>query len=70
MLKSMGLNRGIADCVWFPNGGKVVWLEFKINSKDQSPEQERFQKIVTGLGHVYEVMWDEDDFWIVINKYI
>jgi len=52
-MKAEGLTAGVADiCIMRP-GGRVAWLELKIDNEKQSPEQIAFEQTCQRLGHVY-----------------
>lgn len=56
MLKTMGLNRGIADALYFPIDGPAHWIEFKLPGKTQSDPQKEFQDLVINRGDKYLVV--------------
>jgi len=69
ILKSLGLERGPSDQLFFSPIGKMVWLEYKIDNRKQEPEQETFEKMVRSFGCEYEIIRDEDQFNQIIKKY-
>lgn len=70
-LISMGLRPGIADMLFFPDDGSVVWIELKIGYNKQSDNQISFEHRVTSFGHKYFVVSESlDIFQNLIKTYI
>lgn len=69
VLKSLGLNRGIADQVYFSPIGIVVWIDYKNEKGRQSEEQKMFQNMVESYGHKYVLIYNETQFLDTIKMY-
>jgi hypothetical protein len=65
-----GRHKGAADVVIVLNGGKVVWVEFKLPTGRQSDAQKEFEKRITELGHVYYVCRSIENFTEICNAEI
>lgn len=63
LLKSMGLRKGASDHAFFYSYSKIAFIEYKIDYRKQTPEQEEFQAMVESLGFEYYVLnGDVEDF--------
>jgi hypothetical protein len=60
-LKRMGVLAGVPDWLMFPDGVKVA-MEFKTDEGEQSPEQQRFERMWKRAGGTYLVVRSLDDF--------
>lgn len=70
IFKSMGMERGASDQVYFSPIGKIVWLEYKIKNNDQSDEQLLFERMVTKeFGCDYHIIKSLEQFKNVIFSY-
>jgi len=54
-MKAEGLRAGVADLCFMMSGGRVAWLELKIDNEKQTAEQVMFETICNVLGHPYMV---------------
>lgn len=68
LLKSMGLQKGVSDQLYFTPGLKLHWIEYKIDNRRQSEDQKEFEKLVTEYGCGYSVIRNEDEFILLIKK--
>ena len=68
MLKSMGMQPGTADMLYYTPRGTKHWLEFKLPGETQSKAQEEFEAMVRAYGEDYDVVDSEEVFWIIMNK--
>jgi hypothetical protein len=75
ILRSLGMRRGPSDQLYFaPINpitmlGKIVWVEYKIDGRKQTPEQIAFEKKVKLYGCDYVLIRDETEFQLMIKKY-
>lgn len=70
ILKSLGMERGPGDQLYFSPIGKMVWLEFKIDNNDQSDDQLLFEHMVTvEFGCDYHIIRSVIIFQNIIKKY-
>jgi len=65
--KQTGLMSGASDLV-VVGRGRVLFLECKDSKGKQSGNQEKFEKIVSDLGHVYAVFRSIEEFKEIIFK--
>lgn len=73
-LKGMGLIKGAADLLYNqklirPDGVffRPCWLECKLPTGVQSPDQKRFQERVLQIGHNYKIFRSEEQFKEIIS---
>jgi hypothetical protein len=64
MLKTMGLNRGIADALYITTNNDYHWFEFKMPGKIQSEEQRDFDKLVGSAN--YSIIRSVENFQEII----
>ncbi|MCY1540746.1 hypothetical protein D9M68_764040 [compost metagenome] len=69
MNKAMGTLPGVADMAFIRENGKIVWIEWKIQSGTQNKPQKEWESIVTDLGHDYVIVRSEEEFLAIIEKY-
>lgn len=65
--KAIGVVSGVSDMFYLMDGGKILWLEFKIPGGLQSDKQKEWQKLCENLGHEYRLIYSESDFWNALN---
>lgn len=63
----MGVKRGVSDWQYLCDNGQSKWIELKTDDGVQSIDQERFERLVTSLGHEYIICRDEQSFWSAIG---
>ncbi len=66
--RSLGVLPGVSDMAYLIPGS-VVWIEWKTPSGKQSPDQRKFQALVTSLGMQYHIVTSEEDFLKIIALY-
>ena len=64
--KQTGLMAGASDLI-IVGPGVVLFMECKDDKGRQSDKQKDFEKIVSDLGHIYEVFRSLDEFKLKIN---
>lgn len=69
LLKSMGMQPGISDQLYFTPMMTLLWIEYKLPGKTQSDAQIDFEKLVRNYGFNYVIIDNEDMFKIVIKTY-
>jgi hypothetical protein len=57
MDKSMGLQKGRADMVFY-YAGKAYHIELKAEGGKKSKEQKKWQEVIENAGFTYVVIWD------------
>lgn len=65
-MKAMGVVPGISDLIYLSSAGPV-FIEMKTEAGIQSPEQNKFQQIVEGLGYQYIICRSFEKFQEIIN---
>jgi len=60
-LKRDGLTPGFPDLVVFAKGGRVGFIEVKIEGNYQQPSQKECQRWLTEFGHQYAICRSSDD---------
>lgn len=68
-MKSTGLLDGASDNIIIAHE-KVAFVEFKIGSNTQQPNQKDFESRVTKLGHAYVVIRTIEDFKEFVKKFV
>lgn len=63
-----GRYKGAADVVIVLNGGRVLWVEFKLPTGRQSDSQKDFEKRITEFGHKYYVCRSIEAFKDICNE--
>jgi len=66
--RSLGVLPGVSDMAYLIPGS-VVWIEWKTPSGKQSPDQRKFQELVTSLNMHYHIVTSEEDFLKIIALY-
>lgn len=63
-----GIRPGVSDfvLVWY----KIHFIELKIIGGRQSPDQKEFERKVTEKGHLYHLVWTDDQFMDLIKSII
>jgi len=69
MNKAMGVFEGVSDMCLICHEGRVVWIEWKTTTGKQSKAQVSWQALVESLGHVYELVRNENEFREVLNQW-
>lgn len=64
--KAMGVVAGVSDFELICNYGKVIFLEGKIPSGVQEPEQIEFMDKVQARGHLYLIYYSFEEFKQII----
>jgi hypothetical protein len=65
--KAIGVVSGVSDMFYLLEGGRILWLEFKIPGGKQSEKQKEWQQICESLGHEYRLIYSENEFWEAVN---
>lgn len=68
--KALGVVPGISDMILVAEHPNLVFLEFKIDGGKQSDSQKEFESLVTSLGWVYRIIWNEYDFWDTVKEFL
>lgn len=63
----MGVLRGVADFLAFPDGGRKAAIELKDDEGDQDSDQEKFQRRWERTGGAYFLVRTLEEFQGVIN---
>lgn len=69
LLKSMGLQKGITDQLYFTPNMRLCWIEYKLEGRTQSEDQERFEILVHNYGFDYAIIKNEEMFIKLIKSY-
>ncbi len=70
ILKSLGLERGVSDQLYFSPIGRLVWIEYKLPGEVQSDEQLIFMMMVKEYSICdYHVVKQKDEFIKLIMMY-
>ena len=67
-LKSEGVLAGVADLTILLPQGKSLYIEMKVKSNRQTPNQKEFQQKAEALGHKYYVCYSFEDFEKVVKQ--
>lgn len=67
--KSMGLQAGRSDMVFYYNG-RAVMLECKVSDGRQSQGQKQWQELIESQGFEYHIFRDLETFKTIINETI
>lgn len=68
-LKRDGLTPGFPDLVVFAKGGRVGFIEVKIEGNYQQPSQKECQRWLTEFGHQYAICRSSDDVTETLQKW-
>ena len=65
--KALGVVKGTSDTFYLLEGGKVLWIEFKLPTGVQSDAQKEWELLCISLGHTYAIVKTEQEFWDLIE---
>lgn len=65
--KRAGVKKGVSDLCFLCEGGKVIWIELKVLSRDQSEGQKKWQTKVESIGHNYKLARSFKEFYDIIK---
>ncbi len=68
MLKATGLLAGASDLIVITPGGKLLFVELKIDKGMQSAAQKEFEQRVNALGYEYHLIRSLEQFKKIIVK--
>lgn len=68
-LKAMGMVKGVSD-MSFVHGGKYYGIELKTETGTQSPDQKKWERVITEQGGVYVVIRSFEEFRTFVENIV
>jgi hypothetical protein len=69
-LRAMGMVKGVADMCYLTDQGRPVFIELKVGSNTQSPEQIQFEQVCSSIGVRYELVKTFDEFCNLLKSFM
>jgi hypothetical protein len=68
--KATGIIPGVSDSVFLVPNSKPIFIEFKIDTGEQSQSQKYWQQLIEQFGYDYFIIKTENEFKELICRYI